>query len=264
MVAGDDLPPRSLRFAFPAVGELAAGKVRVSVRNRDAGRASVWVVQYPPVPEEAALVEFEPLLSAKRLLSSQTFRRLFRSETVPAAEGLHVRDLTFLFTDLKDSTLVYETVGDVNAYNLVRRHFDALLQAVGQNSGAVVKTIGDAVMATFVSPADAVRAALDMQSALAEFDTAGSAELILKIGIHRGRSIAVTLNDRIDYFGQTVNVAARVQQLAGAGDIVLSADVYRQPDVADLLEGFEVVEESGVMKGVEETIPVFRVRSPRS
>lgn len=74
----------------------------------------------------------------------------------------------------------------------------------------------------------------------------------------------MTLNDRIDYFGQTVNVAARVQQLAGAGDIVLSADVYRQPDVADLLEGFEVVEESGVMKGVEETIPVFRVRGSRS
>lgn len=156
---------------------------------------------------------------------------------------------------------MYDTVGDVNAYDLVRRHFDALVQAVSQNSGAVIKTIGDAVRATFVSPADGVRAALDMQSALAEFNKAVSAELALKIGMHRGRSIAVTLNDRIDYFGQTVNIAARVQQLAGAGDMVLSSEVYRQPEVADLLAGFDVTEESGIMKGVEEKIPVFRVRT---
>lgn len=258
---GDDSSLRTLRFKWPAVGQVPAGPVSVSVHNGSAGRVSAWVVEFPELPEEVGLIEFEPVLSAKKLLSNQTFRRLFRSETVPVAESLQIKDLTFLFTDLKDSTLMYDAVGDVNAYDLVRRHFDALVQAVAKNSGAVVKTIGDAVMATFVSPADSVRAALDMQSALAEFNKATSAELILKVGIHRGRSIAVTLNDRIDYFGQTVNIAARVQQLAGAGEMVLSSDVYRQPEVTDLLASFDVVEESGIMKGVEEQIPVFRVRT---
>ncbi|MFV1961249.1 MAG: adenylate/guanylate cyclase domain-containing protein, partial [Acidimicrobiia bacterium] len=140
-----------------------------------------------------------------------------------------------------------------------RRHFDALVQSVTDNSGALVKTIGDAIMATFVSPVDGVRAALDMRSALAEFSRSVSTELSLKMGIHRGHSIAVNLNDRIDYFGQTVNVASRVQQLAGAGDIVISGDVYRHPGVSDLLASFDVVEERGIMKGVEEVIPVFRI-----
>ena len=257
----DDSPARSITFKFPAVGQLPPGPVSVSIHNASAGRTSVWVTDYPPVPDQAAFVEFLPVLSAKKLLSNQTFRRLFRSETAPASESLQVKDLTYLFTDLKDSTLMYDTVGDVNAYDLVRRHFDALVHAVAQNNGAVTKTIGDAVMATFVSPAHSVRAALDMQSAIAEFNKAITAELILKVGIHRGRSIAVTLNDRIDYFGQDVNIASRVQQLAGAGEIVLSADVYHQAEVAELLASFDVTEEAGIMKGVAEKIPVFRVRT---
>jgi len=177
---------------------------------------------------------------------------------------LQVRDLTYLFTDLKDSTLMYDTVGDVNAYDLVRRHFDALIRAVAQNSGAVTKTIGDAVMATFVSPADGVTAALDMQAAIADFNEAVNADLILKVGIHRGRSLAVTLNDRIDYFGQDVNIAARVQQLAAGGEIVVSEAVYRADGVAGLLEPFDTTEEDGIMKGVGEKIPVFRVAVQRS
>ncbi|MGA7227207.1 MAG: adenylate/guanylate cyclase domain-containing protein, partial [Acidimicrobiia bacterium] len=131
--------------------------------------------------------------------------------------------------------------------------------AVAVNSGAVVKTIGDAIMATFVTPADAVRAAIDMLAVLADFNTTASTDLAIKIGIHRGRSVAVTLNDRIDYFGQDVNIASRIQQLAGAGEIVISAGVYRSPGVAELLGSFEITEEEGIMKGVKEMVPVLRI-----
>jgi class 3 adenylate cyclase len=217
------------------------------------------VVAYPPV-EELYPIEFEPALTAKRLLSTQTFRRLFRSETVPRSEGLKVRDLTYLFSDLKGSTAIYDVIGDVNAYNLVRLHFEVLVKAVSQNAGAVVKTIGDAIMATFMSPAHGVKAGIDMISELSEFNKGASADLILKIGIHRGRSIAVTLNDRIDYFGQSVNIAARIQQLADAGEIVVSEDVYQHPGVSDLLAQFPVAKERGLMKGVEDEIPVYRVK----
>ncbi|MGA7281182.1 MAG: DUF5939 domain-containing protein [Acidimicrobiia bacterium] len=250
---------RTFTFSIPAIAQIPTGPLSMSIHNGGTERASTWVVQYPAVPDQAAAVEFMPTLTAKRLLSNQTFRRLFRSETVPESETLRVNDLTYLFTDLKDSTLMYDSVGDVNAYDLVRRHFDALVTAVAVNSGAVVKTIGDAIMATFVTPADAVRAAIDMLAVLADFNTTASTDLAIKIGIHRGRSVAVTLNDRIDYFGQDVNIASRIQQLAGAGEIVISAGVYRSPGVAELLGSFEITEEEGIMKGVKEMVPVLRI-----
>lgn len=246
-------------FVYPAAYQIPHGSVAIHVRNDGTERASVWVVLYEAVPDQLHLIEFEPVLSGKRLLSTQTFRRLFRSETVPASETLEIKDLTYLFTDLEGSTAMYDAVGDANAYNLVRSHFDALGTVVEASSGAVVKTIGDAVMATFVTAADGVRAAADMLSRLADFNETNSTDLILKIGIHRGHSIAVTLNDRIDYFGQSVNIASRVQQLAGAGEIVLTGDVYREHGVAEIASQFEVTEESGIMKGVEEVIPVYRL-----
>ena len=255
---------RTFKFSMPAVAQIPVGPITLSIHNRGTERASTWVVQYPPVPDQAAAIEFLPVLTAKRLLSNQTFRQLFRSETVPASETLKVGDLTYLFTDLKDSTLMYDSVGDVNAYDLVRRHFDALVNAVALNSGAVVKTIGDAIMATFVTPAEAVRAAIDMLDVLEDFNATASTDLAIKIGIHRGRSVAVTLNDRIDYFGQDVNIASRIQQLAGAGEIVISNEVYRSPGVEDLLETFETLPEDGIMKGVRESIPVLRIRPGES
>ena len=92
------------------------------------------------------------------LLARQTFRRLFRSERVDEREGLGIRHVTFLFTDLKGSTALYERLGDLNAYALVREHFALLELAAQQHSGAIVKTIGDAVMAVFSRPVLALRA----------------------------------------------------------------------------------------------------------
>jgi len=102
----------------------------------------------------------KPFLTAKRMLSNQTFRDVFKADNLSLDQRLQITSLTFLFTDLKGSTALYERLGDLNAYALVRQHF-ALLDAVAhQHSGAIVKTIGDAVMAAFSRPADAVAAAL--------------------------------------------------------------------------------------------------------
>lgn len=154
---------------------------------------------------------------------------------------------------------MYDEIGDATAYNLVRLHFDVLARAVQENSGAIVKTIGDAVMATFVDPADAVKASLAMFEELERLNNTIDAKLELKVGIHKGHSIAVTLNDRVDYSGQTVNIAARTQQLAVAGEIYVTSDIYESPGVSGLLAGNEVSPTTGAMAGVTEEIPLFRI-----
>ena len=98
-----------------------------------------------------------------------------------------------------------------------------------------MKTIGDAVMAVFREPAAALKAMIDAQSSLAA-PPDGSAPLILKAGIHAGPCIAVTLNDRLDYFGSTVNTAARLEGLSTGDDVVISQAVYEDPEVREMID----------------------------
>src|SRR5260221_13309537 len=120
--------------------------------------------------------------------------------------------MTFLFTDLRGSTDLYERIGDLAAFELVRAHFRVMQEIVASEAGAVVKTIGDAVMATFPTPDRAVSAALRMRDAMQGLNAERQGEdLMLKIGIHAGPSLAVTLKDSQDYFGLNVSIAPRVQ-----------------------------------------------------
>jgi class 3 adenylate cyclase len=184
---------------------------------------------------------------------------LLRFVTVTASQGVEMDDLTFLFTDLQDSTQMYERVGDATAYDLVRLHFRVLETVTRDHGGVIVKTIGDAIMARFIDPAQAVRTAVAMRERIEELARSGTAELVLRIGLHRGPAIAVAARDGIDYFGQTVNAAARIQAAAAPGEIVLSDDVYRGLDVAELLVGYDVVVEHRALRGVSREMLLHRV-----
>jgi len=142
--------------------------------------------------------------------------------------------LAVLFTDLRGSTRLYREIGDAVAFGHVMNHFDVLREAIAAAGGALVKTIGDAVMAVFLRPVSAMRAMLRAQQLLAS-PPEGKQPLRLKVGIHYGPCIAVTLNDRLDYFGSTVNIAARLEGLSSGMDVVISDAVRTDPEVADLL-----------------------------
>jgi len=163
------------------------------------------------------------------LLNVQPFRDLFADHVLPPGESLQVKRVAFLFTDLLGSTAMYVRQGDPKAYGQVREHFEVLFQAAERNRGVTVKTIGDAVMASFVSPLDALRAtvtahrdilALNRQLGLSRDDA-----LAVRMGIHVGPCISVTLNNQLDYFGATVNIAARVSHLSQGRDVVLTEAV---------------------------------------
>jgi class 3 adenylate cyclase len=246
------------RFAFRQAGDMPTGKHVIDIENRMDERGRFWIVQYPPGFEPHRL-DYEPFLSGKRLLITPAFRNLFRTQLVNEAESLAVNDLTYLFTDLKGSTQLYDTVGDGNAFFLVRQHFDTLNRVVMARSGVIVKTIGDAIMAVFEKPRDAVAAAIEMIEGIAAFNRTISQTLHLKIGLHQGRSIAVTLNEHIDYFGQNVNIAARVQALADANEIYMSREVMDAPGVSEVLKAHSVMSDHVQVKGVSEKLEVYRV-----
>lgn len=241
--------------------EMRPGPLRLQIENRTDMRVlpSVWIAGEKL---HELLGRRKPFLTAKRLLSNQTFRDLYRTDTLDVDQRLKITSLTFLFTDLKGSTALYDRVGDLVAYDLVRAHFAVLNEIVASESGAVVKTIGDAVMATFPTPDRAVAAALRMRQAMHEIRTGDRREdLMLKIGIHEGPCLAVMLNDRQDYFGQTVNIAARVQGLADARAIFASQCVVENPTVAEALarEGLKPVPQRHALRGVGEEITLYQI-----
>lgn len=202
------------------------------------------------------------VVSGHRLLTLQIFRELFPRETIPPNESLLIRQVTILFTDLAGSTALYSQRGDSQAYSLVRQHFNLLFQIVDQHNGAVIKTIGDAIMAAFTSPNDGLKAAIAMQEEMQKFNQTFSAidqQLILKVGVHSGACISVTLNERSDYFGTTVNTAARVEGLSQGNDIVFTESLLSYAEAIVKTSNYQYQQSSANLKGLSEPITVFNM-----
>jgi class 3 adenylate cyclase len=204
----------------------------------------------------------KPFLTAKRMLTNQTFRDVFKADNLSIDQRLKITSLTFLFTDLKGSTALYERVGDLAAFDLVRAHFHALLEIISAEKGAVVKTIGDAVMATFNRPEQALAAGLRIRGAMDKLNVErGTSDLVVKIGIHEGSCLAVMLNERQDYFGQTVNIAARVQGLSTSQAIHVTGPVIDAPAVAAILDKAAItpIQKQAALRGIADKIVVYEI-----
>ena len=249
--------------ASPPTGSLTLrpGPLRLSLDNQ----ANVRVLPSVFVAGDALhelLGKRRPFLTAKRMLSNQTFRDVFKADNLNVDQRLKITSLTFLFTDLKGSTALYERVGDLAAFDLVRAHFRALLEIIAAEKGAVVKTIGDAVMATFIRPEHALMAGLRMRAAMDELnEQRGGKDLVVKIGIHEGPCLAVMLNERQDYFGQTVNIAARVQSLSTSQEIHVTAPVIDAPAVATILEreAIRPIQKHAALRGIADKMVVYEI-----
>ncbi len=239
---------------------------------------ATWVAGQPPVPAEvaggavltldnptAAPVTFviespgfkDDALRPAHLFGLQEFRDLFSQESLAAEVKLSIGEQTILFTDIVGSTRFYETQGDPGAFAEVRRHFTAVFDEIRKQRGVVVKTIGDAAMAAFADPLHALRAAAAIH---ARFDGKGASPCRLRISINTGPCMAVNLNASIDYFGRTVNMAAKLQALVEAGQIVFPRKLENAPGVRDYLTAMaarlEPVELSH--KAFDQPYPAFR------
>jgi class 3 adenylate cyclase len=241
---------------------LAPGPVRISLDNRASRRALplIWL----QTSEFLNLFHrTRPYLTATRVFSNQTFREIYRNGTLDSNQRFKITSLTILFTDLRGSTALYDRVGDIAAFDIVRSHFGALIAAVSAEGGAVVKTIGDAVMATFATPDRALRAAMRMRAAMREINQErGTDDLALNIGLHEGPCLAVVLDDRQDYFGQAVNIAARVQGLADPDAILATRGVVESAEVVRLLKeaSYQTSSRESSLRGVSEALTIYEIR----
>jgi class 3 adenylate cyclase len=240
-----------------ATTDLPAGPLELELVN-ETDREQLLVLEgdlWPDTVCTAALVS-----------TMQEFRDLFASEVLAPGLQLSIENLAFMFTDLTGSTALYQAIGQARAFRLVQDHFGVLGGAISANQGALVKTIGDAVMATFPSGADALAAAFQIQRDIHQLEAPEGVDTahLVKVGLHAGPCVAVTLNDRLDYFGTTVNTAARIEHECQGGQIVASVAACQSDRAAALLREApaELVEDVVRLRGVAEPVAVYCI-TPR-
>lgn len=216
--------------SWPETETILAAAPQILLHN-DTAEEQLFILERTAWSDQAA--------TAAEVISLQRFRDLFANEALRPGERVGVGRLTILFTDLVDSTRLYREIGDASAFGVVMDHFDVLREAIDAEGGAIVKTIGDAVMAAFHRPVSAVRAMTQAQAVLAH-PPDGKRPLYLKAAVHTGSSIAVTLNDRLDYFGTTINIASRLEKFSYGRDIIISQNVFADPEVQSYLQQTEI------------------------
>ncbi|HML10861.1 MAG TPA: adenylate/guanylate cyclase domain-containing protein [Stellaceae bacterium] len=250
------MPEIVLTGDIPVLGTPGEPGVIIA-RNEDA-RPRILVIEDRRWAQDA--------LTAHEATTMQAFRDLFANAVLRPGDQVAIGRIAFLFTDIKGSTDLYNRVGDARAYGFVREHYAVLTRAVREHDGAVVKTIGDAVMAAFTDPVNALDAALAIRDDIARFNRhlaeetgAEGVAILVKVGLHSGACIAVTLNDRLDYFGSTVNLAARLQGESAGGDIVLSETMAGEHGVSERLATLGARAETARVKGFAEPVALRRI-----
>jgi class 3 adenylate cyclase len=248
-------------FAFagrspdPAEVQVGTGRVEVIVSNAGPAEAVVMLdrTEWLDTVATGALVGTMP-----------EFRRLFSAEVLAPGLEVRVQRLALLFTDLAGSTALYERVGDARACRLVQDRYRILEDAVTAHRGALVETIGDAVMAVFPSGADALEAAVVIQRDIRALDSRGvvDPERLVRVGVHERPCVAVTFNERLDYFGTTLNMAARIEHECNGGEVVASAAVVEDREAAARLDALPVAVEpyEAHLRGIREPVRLYRVR----
>lgn len=198
------------------------------------------------------------------LIQNNLYRELMGSDVLIAEQSLQIMKTAILFTDIKGSTFMYSELGDAKAFALVRDHFRILFDVIKRFNGVPVKTIGDAIMGVFMNSKNAVDASIEVQKELHEhYKNNPEIERIeVKIGIHSGPALVVTLNNRLDYFGTSVNMAARIQNAALPNEVVISEKLFEDKEIQKSIAAVtnKVQRQHITFKGMKEESTVYHIR----
>lgn len=169
-------------------------------------------------------------LSAANASAMALFRELFPGEVLSSDQIVSVAHITVMRVKIHGSQGLYETLGDGPAFSQIRKSLDLILRIVKANSGAVVKTVGEGVLASFSDPKSAVMAAIGLvQSTLND-------ELQISVAIHSGSAMVATLDERIDYFGKTLKTLDQLADAASLQAMALTSSITELSEVQRLFE----------------------------
>jgi class 3 adenylate cyclase len=196
------------------------------ITNRTAATATVLIERAGWTAE---------LVRGSDLVTLDEFHSLFGTEAPAAGIDLQVGTLCIAFSDVVGSTAMYERLGDATAYALVQEHFRAAHAIVGACEGSIVKTLGDGMMMCFVRPEQAVAASLRLAAHARELGAKHGVGFAVRVGVHQGPCYVVRANDRLDLFGTSVNVSARLCRVAAPSQVVTSASLLEHESVHDVL-----------------------------
>ena len=213
-------------------------------------------------PHTFILEDVSPDQSALRpsdLFNFQEFRDLFSEEAISSGLELDIGAQSILFTDIVGSTQFYEKEGNAKAFAEVRKHFVKIYEEVKAHKGAIVKTIGDAAMATFRDSISALSCAIRLQQYFRSDNP--ETQLRIRITVNVGPCLAVKLNSNIDYFGSSINLTAKLQGIAGAGEIVFTEAIYKLQTCDSLLNQFHLkaTKRPFTMTWAKKTIEVYSI-----
>jgi class 3 adenylate cyclase len=174
-------------------------------------------------------------LTASRAGSLALFRELFPGESLSPGQLATVSTVTLLVAELDpfQADSLYQDLDDSRAFNIMQELFRLLGEAIGASGGAVVKTVGDGLLAAFPDPTSAVQLGLQIRENLSRSDL--TRDLRLRVAIHHGIALAASINDHLDYFGTTARQVMKLTAHINAGELALSPAVASDPEVAALL-----------------------------
>ncbi len=188
---------------------------------------------------------------AGEALSNTHIRTLVSDDLLKSGVKLDIGEQIILFTDIVGSTPMYKRLGDNKAFIAVQDHYVEIESIIRTNSGVVVKFIGDAVMAAFTDASLAFKANQEIHSAFKN----NKDSLVLRTSFHIGQVLCVNMNVGLDYFGQTVNTAAKLQGWADGFETAVSEQTLQRVPESQRLQ--LVIKKSGFDDKLKEQVLVF-------
>jgi class 3 adenylate cyclase/tetratricopeptide (TPR) repeat protein len=179
----------------------------------------------------------------------------FLTSLIEAYPDASMRDIAVLFTDVVGSTTFFKTHGDIRGREMLRTHHHMAMSIVEEYGGSLIKEVGDSVLVYFPDPVEALKAAMKMQQRflLHNRESSPEDEIHVRIGLHHGKVIV----EEKDIYGDVVNVAAKLTNLAGGDQIFVSHEVYESTRENPLVR-FERIDFWN-MKNVPDGLSIYKV-----
>lgn len=197
-------------------------------------------------------------------LNNSVFLSLFPDDILQESQSLEIGKVTMLFADIKNSTALYERLGDARAFSLIKGYHKIIFDEIADQRGVTVKTMSDEIMGAFMIEADALKAAIEIQKKIIAFASSKSEneKIEMKIGLYSGSVIVVSLDGRLDYFGATVNMAAKIQEKALPNEVVLPGKMYESNLNKKVIKDYtDIIYRTRVfIKGVTNEVDVYKIK----